>query len=203
MSTETQDVWLPPYATVPLLSPAECEKILLRVPELDMQPAMRVGEDGPDHLVVDEDYRRALTCKSVPGDPIYELVLKRVLEKLPEINAPFGFDLFAEPYEMLPAIMLNRYDAGEKPGHHGWHVDTGNHPFAQHRKLSIVTTLSHRDSYAGGDLQLHDGGIHLPLESAPEGTGVVFHGLTLHRVTPMFHGTRYSCVIWLMGPRFR
>jgi predicted 2-oxoglutarate/Fe(II)-dependent dioxygenase YbiX len=99
--------------------------------------------------------------------------------------------------------MINRYEGGEKPGHHAWHVDTGGHHLTQERKLSIVIALSPPGSYAGGDLQLLDGSSEFPLSQVGEGIGVVFHSLMLHRVLPIHgDGVRYSCVLWLMGPRF-
>lgn len=202
MEESQSEKWLPMFSLVTLLSPNECGRAIRELPMGSLVPATRLTDGETMAQVVDPAYRVAMTRRMSTGDALYELLLSRVVEKLPQINAPYQFRLHDDPRKMMPNIAFNRYDAGDPAGHHAYHCDTAGHPVTQERKLSLVLSLSATGSYAGGHLQLNDGNIEFPLMNEVEGTACVFHSLTLHRVVPMVDGTRYSCVIWLMGPRF-
>ena len=69
------------------------------------------------------------------------------------------------------------------------------------RKLSITIQLSSPQDYEGGDLILHNGE---PEKMQKElGKLIVFPSYTLHEVTPVTKGTRYSLVAWVAGKPFR
>jgi PKHD-type hydroxylase len=70
------------------------------------------------------------------------------------------------------------------------------------RKLSFTVQLSDPDSYDGGDLLLHYQ--HDPVYGKREkGCINFFPSYTLHEVTPVTKGTRYSLVGWVLGPKFK
>ena len=96
-------------------------------------------------------------------------------------------------------IQLARYDAADR-GFYGWHTDfAAVRPL---RKLSISIQLSHSEDYDGGDLELMFGAEPHKLDRT-KGACLVFPSFTLHRVTPVTRGTRWSLVAWILGDRWR
>jgi len=112
-----------------------------------------------------------------------------------EMNACYwGFDLSG----FDQGLQFTRYEA---PGqHYDWHCDSGM--TTGRRKLSLTVQLSDPDDYEGGDLELRWG--KDPMQ-AKRGLSMmtVFPSWTLHRVTPVTKGTRYSLVAWISGPPFK
>ena len=106
----------------------------------------------------------------------------------------FQFDLDG----FFQGLQFTKYTA---PGqHYTWHVDRG----AGHgvRKLSVSVLLSDPDDYEGGDLELKFGEEAQTAERK-RGMATIFPSWTLHRVTPVTKGTRYSLVAWVSGPPFK
>lgn len=106
----------------------------------------------------------------------------------------FGFDLDG----FFQGFQFTKYTA---PGqHYTWHVDRGG----KHgiRKLSVSLLLSDPDDYEGGDLELKFGEEEQKAERV-RGMATIFPSWTLHRVTPVTKGTRYSLVAWVSGPPFK
>jgi len=112
-----------------------------------------------------------------------------------EMNARYwGFDLSG--FEQ--GLQFTRYEA---PGqHYEWHCDSGM--MTGRRKLSLTVQLSDPDDYEGGDLELCWG--PKPMQAKRDlSMMTVFPSWTLHRVTPVTKGTRYSLVAWVSGPPFK
>ena len=70
------------------------------------------------------------------------------------------------------------------------------------RKLSVSLLLSDPDDYDGGDLQFKFGEEEQTAERE-RGMMTLFLSWSLHRVTPVTRGTRYSLVAWTSGPPFK
>lgn len=85
----------------------------------------------------------------------------------------------------------------EGGSHYNWHMDFGNGKMSQ-RKLSICVQLSDPDTYDGGDLELFYAADPVVAHRG-RGTSVVFPSYTMHRVTPVTRGIRYSLVLWVSG----
>jgi PKHD-type hydroxylase len=123
-------------------------------------------------------------------------IFQRMRDAVKNINDQFfNYDLTE-----IQSLQFTSYD-GKEAGFYGKHIDmmyTG----AGTRKLSVSIQLSSGDDYEGGDLLLHT-------RDDPErphrqqGTGIFFPGYTLHEVTPVTQGKRYSLVAWILGPRFK
>lgn len=112
-----------------------------------------------------------------------------------EMNARYWqFDLSG--FEQ--GLQFTRYEA---PGqHYDWHTDAGM--MIGQRKLSLTVQLSDPDDYEGGDLELRWG--KDPMKASREQSMItVFPSWTMHRVTPVTKGTRYSLVGWISGPPFK
>lgn len=76
------------------------------------------------------------------------------------------------------------------------------------RKISMTLNLNAPGDYEGGILNF-DLGHHAPTrfhectEIAPQGSLIVFPSFIYHQVTPVTRGTRYSLVLWAVGPPFK
>ena len=83
------------------------------------------------------------------------------------------------------------------------HIDTlMNSSATGVRKLSFSVQLSSPDSYKGGDLLLHTDAT--PAVAPKEiGSVIIFPSFTLHEVTPVTEGIRYSLVGWVTGPAWK
>lgn len=109
-------------------------------------------------------------------------------------------------YELLGIthnLQMLEYDSDiEIPGHYDWHVDAGTGECST-RKLSCTIQLSDEEDYDGCELLIND---NSKVINASKNMGSVhlFPSYTLHKVTPITSGKRYSLVIWVHGSgRFR
>jgi PKHD-type hydroxylase len=82
-----------------------------------------------------------------------------------------------------------------------WHQDLGIGNTST-RKLSVIVQLSDPATYRGCDLQIYKEGEPAAVERN-QGTVLIFPAWTLHRVTPLEEGVRYSLVAWISGEPFR
>jgi len=123
-------------------------------------------------------------------------IFERMTNHITSINKQFfNYDLTD-----IQSLQFTRYD-GSEGGFYGKHIDmmyqgTGT------RKLSVSIQLSDGSEYEGGDLLLHTrDDAERPFKQ--QGTGIFFPSWTLHEVTPVTKGIRYSLVAWVQGPRFK
>ncbi|MBU2580202.1 MAG: 2OG-Fe(II) oxygenase [Alphaproteobacteria bacterium] len=125
-------------------------------------------------------------------------VFKRLLDTFAEANRRhFAFAL--EEFGERMQVALYRADTG---GFFDWHVDFGDGPVAQRRKLTMVVQLSEADSYAGGELETNCDGV-VRQASRIIGSALFIPSFVLHRVAPVREGERYSLTLWSHGPAFR
>lgn len=89
-------------------------------------------------------------------------------------------------------FQFTEYTAG---GYYNWHRDSSiDNPIFSDRFYSTVIQLS--DKYTEGELQLSIDGEEITLKRGL-GTLYMFPSYTLHRVTPIESGVRYSLVNWI------
>ena len=99
----------------------------------------------------------------------------------------------------------------KKDQFYNWHLDQYFKPDRQGkiRKLSVTVNLLDKKEFSGGDFEFdftHKYGQQKPekcKEIEPRGSIVVFPSFVWHRVTPVTAGTRYSLVMWALGPPFK
>jgi PKHD-type hydroxylase len=132
----------------------------------------------------------------LPAEEKHKWLYERLWRAAQEVNRQmFCVDLAG----VEPNIQLARYDSADR-GFYGWHTDfAAVRPL---RKLSISIQLSHSEDYDGGDLELMFGAEPHKLDRT-KGACLVFPSFTLHRVTPVTRGTRWSLVAWILGDRWR
>ncbi len=77
------------------------------------------------------------------------------------------------------------------------------------RKLSMTINLNKPGEYEGGNLKFdfgphtHGERYHECIEIRPQGSIIIFPSFIHHQVTPVTKGTRYSLVLWSVGPPFK
>ncbi|MGP6086787.1 2OG-Fe(II) oxygenase [Antarctobacter jejuensis] len=181
---------LSPYALESLFSQSECDRII-RLAHAD-----DFAEAGLVRGRQNESIRIArIVWLDEEGEAGW--IFRRVVEAVRDVNrAHFGFSLteFAERSQ----IAVYEADAG---GHFDWHSDIGGGTFAAKRKLTLVAQLSEDSDYDGGRLELNGNGQGESVGTA-RGSAVLFPSFTLHRVTPVTRGRRYSLTTWVHGPEF-
>ena len=168
-------------------SAEECKKIIEENTNLQ-KAKIRNTQDDLDTKVRDSEI-----CWITPLNN--EWIYGRLTNIITNLNQQFfNFDLFG----MVENLQFTKYQAPS--GFYGKHTDMA---FGQLiRKLSVTVQLSDPSEYEGGDLILH-------FSKEPEamekqiGRLVVFPSFTLHEVTPVTKGTRYSLVAWITGNQFK
>jgi PKHD-type hydroxylase len=122
-------------------------------------------------------------------------VFRRITDIVLDLNSRFfKFDLFG----MVEGFQFGKYSAPS--GKHVAHLDPGlGKPI---RKLSVVIQLSPETDYDGGNLELFLGGDPSSMDRK-QGHVIVFPSYTLHGVSPITRGTRYSLVSWVTGVPFK
>jgi len=167
----------------------ECRKIIDYAEQFEKKDA-RVSNKGNINL----DIRESKVIWITP-DPEINWVYQTLTDIITKLNADyFGFDLFG----FIEGFQFTEYNAPS--GHYGKHVDSIYKGTI--RKLSFVLQLSDPKDYEGGKLQIHLGD-NPDVMKKEQGTLIVFPSPTLHEVTPVTKGRRYSLVGWITGKPFK
>ncbi|MDB5666832.1 2OG-Fe(II) oxygenase [Cypionkella sp.] len=181
-----------PHISLPnALSPDECDRLIALIAAHHLKDAGLVGGTTA-HTI-----RRA-EIAWLDDIPEAAWVMSRMITLTAQANREaFQFDLtdFGESPQVA------RYTA-EREGHFDWHSDIGAGQWAAKRKLTIVVQLSDPATYEGGTLEIRPDS---NITEAPRtrGAATIFPSFTLHRVTPLTSGTRWSLTLWSHGPSFR
>lgn len=173
------------------LNAAECASLV------DMAGAQPLRDGGLVGGATEHRIRRA-DIAWLDDLPQADWVMDRIITFASQANRDqFGLDLtdFGE------SAQIARYGA-DRSGHFDWHSDIGAGALAARRKLTIVVQLSEPADYEGGTLELWPAST---VTTAPRlrGMAAIFPSFTLHRVTPVTAGTRWSLTLWAHGPAFR
>ena len=174
------------------LTPEECQAIIDR------------GERGLALAAGTTEDRRTNLRKSdiawLSADAEHGWLFQRVTDCINEINRNwFGYHLIG-----FEGIQFTKYshDQGKPGDHYGPHKDTRLLADGTIRKLSFTIQLSESASYEGGDVVLYDSFTDSAALSRDRGSISFFPSYTIHEVTPVSRGLRYSLVGWATGPSF-
>lgn len=181
---------LAPYSIDSMFSPSECDRIIRLAHADDFAEAGLVRGQQNESIRI-----ARIVWLDEEGEGGW--VFRRVVETVRDVNrAHFGFALteFAERAQ----VAVYESDSG---GHFDWHSDIGGGTFAQKRKLTLVAQLSAPEDYEGGRLELNGNG-QVEAAGTARGSATLFPSFTLHRVTPVTKGRRYSLTTWVHGPEF-
>jgi PKHD-type hydroxylase len=170
-------------------TPEECKKIIDYAEQFEKKDA---GVSNKDEL--NFEIRESKVVWITP-DPKINWVYQRLTDIITRLNEDyFRFDLFG----FTEGFQFTEYNAPS--GHYGKHVD--NIYNGTVRKLSFVLQLSDPKYYKGGELQIYLGEKPEVMKKE-QGTVVAFPSPTLHEVTPIIEGRRYSLVGWITGKPFK
>lgn len=152
----------------------------------------KTGGNGENCL----DHRRSFNSWIFPNEHT-SWIYERLTTLINQNNEKFfNFDL-----TMIENLQFTYYNS-EEDGCYKAHVDPNCWLLPHNRKLSLVMQLSDPSEYEGGDLKLHTS--HDPvIIQKQKGMVVCFPSYTLHEVTSVTKGERYSLVAWVHGPAFR
>ena len=166
----------------------ECQKIIEIGNARLLEKGTTVG-DGPRH-----DVRNCELTWLYSVDDL-EWAFRRVTDIVLDLNNKFfKFELFG----MCEGFQFTKYSApGER---YGAHVDKMLNGVV--RKLSFTLQLSDPAEYEGGNLKIITSEDPI-ITSRERGYITVFPSYTLHEVTPVTKGTRYSLVSWITGSPFK
>ena len=142
------------------------------------------------------------------GDDSRKVDVKFLHEEYNWINSlMYGYAMFANgqnfKYDLSlhdrEGAQLSYYKLGQ---YYGQHMDFNGSSdnIGYTRKLSMSLQLSDEESYDGGDLILYYNGDVYPTPKS-KGTIIVFDSRTIHEVTPVIRGERYSLVKWVHGDK--
>ena len=150
-----------------------------------------------------EDRRTSLRRSDVgwfSPDNEYRWLFEKIADCVNNINAHwFGYQLLG-----FEGIQFTKYSSskGDPGGFYSAHKDTALLPGGTIRKLSFTIQLSDPHSYEGGDVVLYDSFSDSATLARSVGSISFFPSYTIHEVTPVTKGARYSLVGWACGPAF-
>ncbi|HWA46268.1 MAG TPA: 2OG-Fe(II) oxygenase [Hypericibacter adhaerens] len=176
-------------------TPRECERIIA-AGKSQMIEEGTIMTPGQGSNVIDRSKRSNGITWFKQGEPTTKALQAKIGRLVEDVNKEiYHFDLtgFGE------ALQFTRYESvGDT---YTWHQDLGVGA-SSIRKLSVVVQLSDPATYRGCDLQMFRDGEPAAVERN-QGTVLIFPSWTLHRVTPLEEGVRYSLVAWISGEPFR
>ena len=187
-----------------LISPEDCTKII----ELGTSQKLGSGTIGMQD-------NKGKTNKKIRNSKINwlkdEWIYSKFNQAVNYANEKSGWNFDTDWNE---SIQFTTY---KKNGFYNWHYDTFPEPMKdtdenfnnKQRKLSMTCLLNDPKDYEGGGFMLQwidDHGKlikHKVKELDTVGSVIVFPSFTNHKVEPVTKGTRYSAVMWRIGPLFK
>ena len=170
----------------------ECQRIIRERLEVNTTPAYSPG------MQVDPEIRSSMV-NFLYADCVDGTGCEWIFDRLWELSREHPLGAIVEK---LPFIQFAEYDS-HYAGHFKPHRDTENFYHATDkknftRKLTIVINLSDPSSYAGGDVKLYDVVVNDDplIGQRDRGCAIMFPSNTLHEVTKVTAGIRYSLSAW-------
>ena len=169
------------------VSHKECQSIIDEYKDV----SFKEGQTGSNDPKVRNNLVHWIETNSLIARAMFQFIL--------EANNKY-FKYIIDGYEQ---VQLSKY---EIDGFYDWHKDAvhTNTELEPVRKLALSINLSDPESYEGGEFEFFDGhNKSLDPMKNKQGAVVVFDCLDWHRVKPVIKGSRYSLVMWAIGPRFK
>lgn len=172
------------------LTPEECDKLIVDATNYNLSKAVTFDNNNVNS---NNSYRDSEVTWIQPSQE-FEWLYRRLTDVILDMNQKyFKFDIWG----LTESLQFTKYVA--PTGKYDEHVDCGFGSVI--RKLSIVIQLSDENDYDGGNFEYID---CKDPEILPrrKGTLLIFPSFSLHRVSPVTRGTRYSLVGWVSGKPF-
>jgi PKHD-type hydroxylase len=189
-----QNVVAQPTTVNEFLKPAECQGII-EAGERNL--ALREGKTE-DHKVHAQLRKSQIGWFEPDGD--HRWLFQKIADCISQINDEwFGYDLVGFEGIQFTKYAFNKDQSGD---FYSSHKDTALLPGGTIRKLSFTIQLSDPANYDGGDVILYNSFTDFVTLNRAPGSITFFPSYTIHEVTPVTKGTRYSLVGWACGPAF-
>jgi len=176
----------------------ECQNIIDKTTKL-IEP--QLGKTFGD--TTDEKVRNG-NVRWISCTPETKWIFDKIDFTLNEVNCEwFNFDLVG-----YNQIQFTEYqDSNQR---YSWHTDMGwaekdivLSPEIHLRKLSCSILLNQQEiDFEGGNFEFDNMSKPKNIE-LDAGDAVVFPSFAWHQITPVTKGTRYSLVVWVVGPPFK
>jgi len=142
------------------------------------------------------DHRRSMVSW-FPINNHTSWIYERLTDHIKMVNERwFQFDL-----DKIERLQFTHYKFDEN-GCYKPHIDPLQWNIPHNRKLSIVIQLSDPSEYEGGDLIIHNSHEKCIIDKK-KGYTIFFPSYTLHEVTPVTKGERFTLVGWIHGNAFK
>tara|TARA_E500000318_G_C3473347_1_gene177387 strand:- start:10 stop:636 length:627 start_codon:yes stop_codon:yes gene_type:complete len=143
--------------------------------------------------------RRSLVSWIDPNDKSTAFFNKKIVSTFTEMNQQH----FRYALTGLESTQFTKYVEDDQ-SYYNWHKDEDPTGFKQGytRKLSGVLFLSDPKDYEGGELQICNAPENIITIEPKKGRMVFFPSFTIHKVSPVTKGVRYTAVNWARGPAF-
>lgn len=194
--------WLPPFAITPLISSDEAAQVIQLAENSQSFKPLRIL-DLEGRLETKESLPNARHAYYSPGAAIYDLIAARLQAARGELNQRYDFHLFPAQKHCIPYVYVMRYRADADRSAVHSHIDLSGHGTIDKRKLTVIIPLNAATEFTGGHLHVDVGAQYDVQDRGAVGDAIVFPSFTMHNVTTLESGVRYSAVAWLHGPRFR
>ena len=169
-------------------TPEQCQKII----EIGNNLPITAGSVNSTRDIID-NYRKN-KVSWIYHDESTEWIYERIAYVIKSLNQEF-FNFHLYGIDKLQFTIYNSLGDFYKP-----HLDSGIG--IDVRKLSFVIQLSDPNTYEGSNLEIYNTETG-QIVNKNQGTLVAFPSYTLHEVTPIISGTRYSLVGWVLGKPFK
>jgi PKHD-type hydroxylase len=185
-----------------LFTPEECDAIIAMVKSGSGSSPLNYGYTGDRPVEDPASFQDTAKIRISPVSWIRSDVDENrwIWEKIAGAVININNQFFNYDLREIQSLQFTAYDA-EEEGFYGKHIDM-MYKSNGTRKLSLSVQLSNPEDYEGGNLLLYTGEEPLTLPKS-RGTGLFFPSYSLHEVTPVTKGLRYSLVAWFLGPRFK
>jgi SM-20-related protein len=185
------------FAKESFLDADECARLRAEMTAAAAKAATVAEGETADAL----DERQRSSKWAQVSDETRARLQQRLFSLKPTLEEHFGLELSGcQPAQFLV------YGEGDFFGPHlDTSADEDAADFVRERRVSIVLFVNETsegptpEAFGGGELTffglMEDGKIGLPLDAEP-GLAVAFPAETLHGVTPVLHGQRFTVVTW-------
>lgn len=173
-----------------VITPAQCKQLIDVGIQNGFEDALIGDQENPDYYNPDVrncqlamlPFRQLLWMEDLLSNAIAEIN-----------NYNYKFDLVG--FSDLEVIKYNQGTYFKR------HLDNFMGEPEYQRKLTFILQLTNPDEYVGGDLIVYT---HKEEErmTRQQGSLIVFPSYTMHEVTELLSGTRYSLIGWVLGPEF-
>jgi PKHD-type hydroxylase len=160
------------FVVVDLFTPEECEKIIKHCKKNYKSKDAALEADG----IIHEETRKTKISWISKNKKMDIMIKDKLRDAVLAINEQkYNFNL-----DSSEKVQFGEYGAG---GHYTWHVDLGNEPTGECRKLTICVQLSDECNYGGGNLMLLVGGNQYYTVNNKQGQAIIFPSWIPHIVT--------------------